>query len=98
MGCLDLLFLPLEAFVWHPERIFLMAGVLCLLFLLLHWLRRRAWPVLSVAIAWGLWAPWEAYCKAGGFNIRIDLFLIGPVLLIATIGGLIVGLTPRSPD
>lgn len=96
MGCLSLVLFPLIFFVVHPERIFLAAVFLCLVFLLFHWMQRRAWPVLGAAAAWGLWVPWEAYCASGGFDIRIDLLVVGPAVLAATAWGLIAGFTPRS--
>jgi hypothetical protein len=37
--------------------------------------------------AWGVFAAWEWYAKAKGWNIRVDLFMIYPVLIILTAWG-----------
>ena len=44
----------------------------------------KAWPLLVAAVAWGLWVPWEWHCKAMGFDIRVDLLVLCPLLLGVT--------------
>ena len=43
-----------------------------------------AWPLLVAAIAWGLFALAEWSAKAQGANIRVDLFVTCPLLLVVT--------------
>ena len=64
MGCIELLLFPLVFFVVQPERIFLAAVFLCLVFLLFHWMQRRAWPVLGAAAVLQHGRPGVAPCGA----------------------------------
>ena len=93
MDLMNLLFLPIQPFVGHPERVAVVAALCFIAFALVllrarkgH--RLRAWPLLVPTLLWTLFIPWEAYCKAGGHNIRVDLLLIWPMLVIATVGGI----------
>lgn len=95
MDVIKWLFLPIQPFVWHPERI---VAVSCAFFVI-HFVLRllhhkfssvRDWPVLVPAIIWALFAIWEWYCKEQQYNIRVDLLLIYPVLIIVSIGGLLL--------
>ena len=45
------------------------------------------WPLLIPAVIWGLFAIWEWHCKAQQYNIRVDLLLFYPVLIIVSIAG-----------
>jgi hypothetical protein len=87
---LRVVFLPILPFVAHPERIAVVASI----FLLGHLLalrtgRLRAWPLLAGAITWGLWAAWEWHCNAMEYNIRVDLFLLYPLLFGVTCWALV---------
>lgn len=42
----------------------------------------RSWPCLAVAVAWALYAGWEAALQGKGDNIRVDLLLIHPLLTL----------------
>ena len=57
--------------------------------------RVRTWPLLVAAIAWGLWVPWEWHCKAMGYDIRIDLLVLCPMLLGVTVWALIGAFWPK---
>ncbi len=75
--------------VWHPERILCVAAVLLIVFLAVSQFRRfQSWPLFGAALAWTLYAFWEFDAKMHRYNIRIDLFVIIPVLLGLTIWGL----------
>ena len=94
MDLIKLFFLPIQPFVGHPERVAVVAALFFLAFVVVLILakrvrRLRAWPLLVPTLLWTFFIPWEAYCKAGGYNIRVDLFLICPILLIATVGGIV---------
>jgi hypothetical protein len=55
---------------------------------------RHPRPLLFVAVAWALYAAWEWLVKVRTpeANIRVDLLLIWPVLLIASIVALVKAL------
>jgi hypothetical protein len=86
--------LPLRPFVWHPERIALVA----LAFLAGYFvLRRRCpgavrWPLLIGALAWAEFAVCELGRLREQADIRIDLMLLYPVLVLLTLAGLLPSL------
>ena len=87
----------LEIFNWHPERIAVVAVLFVVGYLVLRSIGRfRAWPLLVAGGAWALWIPWEANCKATGANIRVDLFLLIPFLLIVTGWAVIAAFRPKA--
>jgi hypothetical protein len=95
--------LPLRPFVQHPERIALVALAFLTSYLVL---RRRSpgvvrWPLLVIASTWAGFAVWEWGCLREQTGIRIDLFLIYPVLVLLTFAGLLpslVSLARRRHD
>ncbi len=89
---MDILFAPLWPFVAHPERIAVVAALWIAATVLLTFLRKKfVWLPAVAGIAWASFAAWERYCTAQGYNIRVDLFLIYPVLVVITVAG-VVGL------
>ena len=83
---------PIRFFVSHPDRIAVTAGVLFLLATLVSFLQRHiAWPLVAAGCAWILFAVWERYCMIQRYDIRVDLLVIWPGLLIFTIGALLLG-------
>ena len=93
MEIIKWIFAPIQPLIWHPERIAAVAGVLFILYLVLRSLRRfRALPMLISAGVWAVYAPWEWYCKVKGYDIRVDLLLICPALIIVTAWGFVAGL------
>ncbi len=96
MDILEWLFKPLDPFIWHPERIAAVAGILFIgFFVLLASHRFRSWPILIPAFVWSLFVPWEAYCKAQRYNIRVDLLLLYPILVVVTIWGIAMAFRRR---
>ena len=88
MDLLDWILAPLQPFIWRPDRIAWMCGLLFAAFVLVLLVRRfSSWPLLVATGAWGAFALWEWHAKAKGWNIRVDLFLIYPVLIILTAWG-----------
>lgn len=85
---LRILFLPLTPFIGHPERAWLVAGLFAILLILLARVRPgRLWrllPILLAAFAWGGFGHLEQVAIAHGWNIRVDLLLITPILLVVT--------------
>jgi hypothetical protein len=96
----ELFFKPFEPFVFHPERIALLAALFVVAYGLLRWRGQvRAWPMLVAAGAWASWAPWEAHAKAMDYNIRVDLLVICPLLAALTGLALVAAIwsRPRRP-
>jgi hypothetical protein len=88
-----------EPFVMHPERIAVVAALFLLGYAVLRWRGHlRAWPLLVSAGAWGLWVPWELHCTAMGYNIRVDLLLLCPLLIWVTLWALIASFRLKSPE
>jgi hypothetical protein len=84
---------PLEWFFWKPERAFAVSCIFFLGYLVIRLLSRkpssaRSWPLLIPAIAWALFAIWEWFCAVKEYNIRVDLFLIYPILIVVSVFGL----------
>jgi len=86
METVQFLFLPIQPFVQHPERIAIVSGIFCLWFLGVYLPNRKHmqfqyWLLLACAVAWGLFAMWEVHCNVMRYDIRVDLLLIHPVLM-----------------
>lgn len=87
---MKVLFLLLAPFVAHPERAYLVAAVLAALFAgsVAHARAvqpRRHLPLALAAIVWGVFGLFEQQALASGANIRIDLFVTGPIVLAVSI-------------
>jgi hypothetical protein len=94
---MDIIFQLFAVFVQHPERSALIAVLFLVLWLLLRGGRgttRRIQALLIPAAAWGLYAGWEWALThwSPEANIRVDLLVIIPLLLLATIIGIIMAL------
>ena len=83
----------MRLFVQNPAGIFLVAGLFFMAFLLLRKTNAVSHPKLLLwpATAWAIWAIWEFMVLhfSPEANIRVDLLLIIPVVLIATAYGII---------
>ena len=82
---IDLLFGPMVFFVAYPAAAALVGG--SFLVLALHTPRRIG---MGMAVAWLLYAVYETSMQqrwlcSGECNIRIDLFLIAPLLLLGSL-------------
>jgi hypothetical protein len=87
----------MEWFFWRPERILVVSLAFFLGYLVIHtfrykWSSVRSWPLLIPAIAWILFAIWERHCTIKESNIRVDLLLIYPVLIVVSIFGISVSI------
>ena len=101
MEVIQYLFLPIQPFVWHPERIVIVSGVFFLGFIGICLLNRKHvqfqhWLLLVCAIIWGVFAIWEANCKAMEYNIRVDLLLIYPVLMSFSVFSIVINIIRPS--
>ncbi len=70
-----------------------LAAVVGALFVMLGWKARR-WGVVTIGVLWALYAAYETGMKlrwlcTGECNIRVDLLLIYPILVLASIGALV---------
>ena len=79
----------MQPFIWHPERVMVVAFFFSLLYFGLVLskaaTRVRVRPILIAAIAWALYSAWEYHCKIQRYNIRVDLLLIYPLLVIVSL-------------
>ncbi len=88
---------PMELFVREPGRIFAVSCIFFFGYFIIRLFSRklssvRSWPLLIPAITWGLYAIWEWFCTVKKGNIRVDLFLIYPILIVVSIFGLSVSI------
>ena len=95
---MDLFYAPIQPFIMHPGRIALVAGFLFVASIFFHATQRRAWPAFIAGIGWVLFAIWESYCNKQGYNIRVDLFVIVPVLYSLTVWGLLSVFYQRTTE
>ena len=90
-------FRTMSVFVWNPLPALVTGIVLGILAFMGIRIRpeRKGWsrPLFAPSAAWVLYAAWEYYMKQIGADIRIDLFVIYPVLAVGTFLGLAVWLT-----
>jgi uncharacterized membrane protein YhfC len=95
MDWMGLFFTPIKPFVAHPERIAAVSTALLVIFWVLGFVRKRwPWPLLGATALWAAFAIWE-WIVSREANIRVDLFLIYPVLLLTTLWALWSGLRPQ---
>jgi hypothetical protein len=90
---MDALYVPFALFVQQPLRLALVA----VLFAVAAYLAGRTWGDASArwlyvtAGAWLLWCLWEGALLvfSPGANIRVDLLLIIPVVLVLSLVGVV---------
>ena len=90
---MDYLLWPMQLFVWHPFAALAMAAAFAGLLFLDSYARRPKVVLGVVALVWLAYAGWEAYVtqwrsSSGDMAIRVEMLLLGPVLLVALIVGL----------
>ena len=77
-------------FAGKPDLILALSGLFLLGYLIVFFLDRkfksvRSLPLLLVSIAWLLVAIWELYLLELGYDIRIDVLVIYPLLFTVTV-------------
>ncbi len=90
-------------FMQHPERIALVSGIFFAIWLPL-WNRGgrgrtlRDLALLIPAGAWGLFAIYELAVNllSPEADIRVDLLLIIPILIVATLAGIVLAVLRRA--
>lgn len=58
----------------------------------------RPSALIGIAAAWAAWAAWELLVRRASpeANIRVDLLLVLPVVLLGTVLGLVLAFWPAS--
>ncbi len=92
----------IELFVQNPPMIALVAGLFFGAYLLARRSARRGrsrwllWPTVT----WAAWALWELAIVlfSPEADIRVDLLLIVPLVLIASVIGILMLFVPRKPS
>ncbi len=87
-------------FVGNPVLILLIGAVYAVAYLLVRFRgseRLRAQALLLPAIAWTVWAVWEFFVTrfSPEANIRVDLLLIVPIVLILSVVGIVGVFWPK---
>ncbi|NTU85813.1 MAG: hypothetical protein HGA45_41865 [Chloroflexales bacterium] len=93
---------PFAVFVQHPERSALVAALFFVLWLVIwnstgRGTKLRDLGLLIPAAAWCLYTLWEWAVNrfTPEADIRVDMLLIVPLLIIATIAGVVLPLVGR---
>ena len=90
-GFIELLFVPIQPFVWQPERAFMAALVFLAFFVIAVVMHKGAirikelWPLLAAFAFWLLFALNEYIAHANKTNIRIDLLAFGPFIMALSV-------------
>lgn len=89
---LRVLWLAVRPFIWHPERAWAVGGIFLIMYfasrrLEARGVRARAWIALVPALAWGLFGVLELSSKLERSDIRIDLLVTWPALVVITVLG-----------
>lgn len=100
---MDFILQTFAIFVQHPERSALVAALFLVLWLVVwnstgRGTKLRDLALLIPAVAWGLYALWEwaVTTFSPEADIRVDMLLIVPLLIVATIAGLVLPLVGRT--
>lgn len=104
---LKIFFGPMQPLVSHPERAYMIAGAFAVLIALSIFSTggfkpRIHVPMLGTALLWVLFGLNEYNAMQKGWNIRVDLLLFWPILLVMSIGSVwrgvrcIVGRTSKD--
>ena len=92
----------MDFFVWQPERVAIVAAAFALAAAVLALLARssprvRSRPMFAAAALWALYALWEGLALEKRWNIRVDLFLIYPVLFVVSLAAPLLSVRWRRP-
>lgn len=96
---MDFILRSFAVFVQHPERSALVAALFLVIWLVVwnstgRGTRLQDLALLIPAVAWGLYAIWEWAVTSFSpeADIRVDMLLIVPLLILATIAGIVLAL------
>lgn len=84
---IELLYMPIQPFVWHPERAFFIA-LIFLIMLIVIFLRKRKnqrikiWATALAVIIWVIFGVNEYFAYINRWDIRIDLLILTPLVFI----------------
>lgn len=87
---MKLFYAPIQPFLWHPERAYLLAALFVVL-LIASLARFRTFKphhlvMLFAALLWMLFGMNEVQAKANGWDIRVDVLVTWPILFAVSIG------------
>ena len=93
-----ILLFPLTPIIEQPERAFFVAvgfGVFAVICILYSGNVKRFshFFILCTTLLWVLFGLHEMQAKAAGWNIRVDLLITWPILLLASIASAVLGLS-----
>jgi hypothetical protein len=79
-----------------------LAAVIGALFVTVGWSARR-WGVVTIGVMWVIYAAYETgmhqrWLCTGECNIRVDLLLIYPILLLSSVGAVMSLRRARQPS
>lgn len=83
MTFFETVFAPANVFVWHPERALLVASAFFATFFVVFKIRRQ--QTISLLIAgffWVAFSLWELLATIRRWDIRVDLLLLWPLLIV----------------
>ncbi len=95
---MEIFFAPVQFFLMHPERIAVLAALFFVASLGSFVAGRRAAPTAIASVGWAMCAIWELFCKNQGYNIRVDLMLVVPLLFVLTGWGFISLFQPQNAE
>ncbi len=86
---LKIFYSPMDPFIRHPELAYFVAAGFVILWAVCVWhsgtFRPRLYAfILLPALLWVLYGMHEYRAQAAGWNIRVDILMIWPVLFVAS--------------
>ena len=90
-GFFELLYAPIQPFVWHPEKAFYVSLIfiaLLVIDIVAHkgYIRiKQLWPLLLAFVSWLLFGVNEYIAHSNKTDIRIDLLFFGPLIMAISI-------------
>ena len=88
---LELLYIPIKPLMWHPERAFIGAFIFIVLVVISVLVNRGRfrlkyiWPLLLAFCFWILFGINEYIMYSTKADLRIDLLLFGPALILVSV-------------
>lgn len=94
---IQIFFAPMQPFVWNPVRAYLMAGGFAILLAVTILCAGGFKPrihilILAATLLWLFFGLNEYQAKQKGWDIRVDLLLFWPILLVVSIASVWRGL------
>ena len=87
---IEILYMPIQPFIWHPERAFLVA-IIFFVMLSVMFLRKKKnkkvmlWPTMAAIVIWCIFGVNEYFAKINQWDIRVDLLILMPLVLFVSL-------------